>query len=205
MIYLSDRYVNMINRASFAHLMDEGTITSDLELGDEAVTMSSATFCDSRINPIILPDSLSEFKTIRNLLNYTDSTIKCKKIITFDGKTLYYIDAKMVFNYDCAVSDGDYIQCKCLIQLYPNGKFILLSRNQTGIGSESENIINSNFNNEKQIVLPISDTVFKDMNGVYTDEYLNEAIDTYSGENMFYSTKNDGIDFDIYKKTLENK
>ena len=84
--------------------------------------------------------------------------------------------------------------------LLANGKLTLVYRNQTGLVSEDENIVNSNLNNSSRVVIPVAETPFKDLNGEYAISYIYEALDTYAGMN--YYSEND--DFDKFKKVLTN-
>lgn len=192
-----------IHYASLARLVDENTITSNIELGDDKTAMSIGTFTSLQI--IKCPDSLKEDIIPSNCCNYE---INAKKFVTIDNQIYYYITSTVTFKdsieqYNNHISKDDYLECEGLYQLC-DGKFVELSRNQTGLGSEDENISNSNFNNKTKVVIPASETPFKNMKGEYPKEYVLEAIDTYIGEDNYYSPKNDGKDFSEYKKELKN-
>ena len=191
--------------ASFARLVDENTITDKISFNDDKSAMSLGTF-KSSLQVITCPDSIKNNKIPIECANYE---INVKKLVSIHGQTFYYIDSKLIFNDNvkyystsAPIHSGDVIECECLYQLFSDGKFIELSRNQTGLGSESDNIINSNFNNESKVVSKVDETVFKDMNGEYKESYLREALDTYTGSNLFESKDNEGIDFSQYKKVL---
>lgn len=192
-----------IHYASLARLVDENTITSKESLTDGKTAMSTGTFTSLQI--IECPDSL---KNDVIPVNCCDYEISAKKLVTLEGQTFYYIESTITFkdsitNYENQIHEDDYLKCEALYQLCDNG-FVELSRNQTGLGSTDENIVNSNFNNKEKVVIPVEETPFKKMNGEYTMEYVHEAIDAYTGRDDYYSTETKDMDFSEYKKVLTN-
>ena len=193
-----------LNKATFAHLIEDSTITNITKPFDGKTAMTNATFYSdgsSKVyQPIIIPESYNN----TNILDFIGKEhldgessycdLNCKKFITIDGQTLYYLDGK--------VGDGEnnIFNAQALYQYTDNHEFVLLYRNQTGYGLYDRNILDSNFNNVDKIVYPIEETVFKDLNGTYEESYLREALDVYSSENNYYSSDNEGKDFSMYKK-----
>lgn len=187
---------------SFARLVDESTINNKIDLFDGKTEMTSATF--KALKTIKMPDSIKKYDIPYVYRNYEINT---KKLVSLEGKTYYYITSVLSFKdsiekLGISVSSKDYLRCESLY-LLDKGNFIEISRNQSGLGSVDENIVNSNFSAVK--VSPIEITNFKNMSGEYTNEYAREALDTYAGTDNYYSLNNEGIDFSEYKiKTKKN-
>ena len=200
-IYYNAGVNETIHYASLARLVDENTITSKIDFNDNKTAMSTGTFTALQI--IECPDSLKNDVIPSTCCNYEMS---CKKLVTIDDQTYYYIVSEVTFNesiekYDNQITKDDYLKCESLYQLCENG-FVELSRHQTGLGSTDENISNRNFNYQEEVVLPIEKTPFKEMNGEYTKDYILEALDAYTGRDDHYSTDTKNIDFSSYQKKL---
>ena len=52
-------------------------------------------------------------------------------------------------------------------------------RTQEGIKSDTDNVIEANYNDAYEVVVPLEKSVFSDMNGKYSEEEANEEIKTY--------------------------
>ena len=207
---LADRYKNANENptlpvATFARLVDEKTITDKVDATDGKRAMTTGTF-RSAIQIVMCPDML---KNMKIPLSCLDFEINVKKLVSLEGDTFYDVKSIVMFNDNIRyymssmkVYPGVTMECESLFQLFPDGKFVEISRNQTGLGCEDENIASTNFNNKVPVVLQVEDTVFNGMNGDYKEAYLKEAADTYKGTNDFYSSENKGTDFSQYKKVL---
>ena len=191
---------NPINRVTFAELIDNKTITSDLKLLDGKSTLNAPAFYSDGSTkawqPIIIPDSYDN-KDLIDLIRNGSCDVNCKKFLTMDGETLYYFDGRII-----NVEGKEVIHSNCLYQFTDDNSLITLYRNQTGIGDQCENVLKNNFNNDSEVVYKLEDTIFKDMSGNYKESYLREALDVYLGEDKYFSSENDGKDFSKYKKVL---
>ena len=184
--YLIDnsKYTN----ATFAHVIEEKTITSDGKLFDGKEEVSMETFGEEIIQPITVPISFVLFN-IENVPDLLDGYSKCditaKKMITLDGDILYYFESELTFNSFAErvicldIADGDTITAKALYKLNPSGMLELLYRNQEGIKADTDNVVMNNFNNSNEIVIPLEKTIFADMDGKYSEKDVNETLKEY--------------------------
>ena len=135
-LYKSMGDTTPINKATFAKLVEEKTITDEEKTFDGKIAMTQPTFYGDGTNhihqPIIIPESYDN----KNILDFIDPSncsktnnhceINCKKFITIDNQTLYYLDGKVI------IDNEELFRAKCLYQLNDNNDLILLFRNQTG-------------------------------------------------------------------------
>lgn len=196
-------------KATFAHVVDEKTITSNGKFFDGKEEVNCDVFSEDIIQPITLPIAFTLFniEDMGVLSNsYGDCDITGKKMITLDGDVLYYFEGIFTFNsfadkyIDLGINEGDTMIGKALYRVSNSGSLELLYKSQTGYKEDSPNVLEENYNNYNKIVIPLEDTVFSDMNGEYSENYLREALDVYSGTDMFYNAENEGLDFSKYKK-----
>ena len=198
--YLLER--TSTTKATFAHISGESTITSKGKLFDDKKEMSTKTFTEDTIQPIILPNSFILFHIydLNDLIGtYGECDITCKKIKTFDEDTLYYFDSTITFN-DFAetigldIKEGDTIEAKSLYKLNSNGDLELLYRTQSGVKESAPNVLESNYNDEQEILLPLNETIFKDMSGEYSIDYLRETLDVYRFDTPDDNDLKDAVD-----------
>ena len=137
---------------------------------------------------------------------YGDCDVNCKKLYTIDGDILYYVDSTVTFNISAEkyigldIKENDTMNCKVLYKLEDDNSLTILYRNQTGIKDNCDNVQEKNFNNSKELVIPIENTVFSELDGEYDEEYLLEALDKYNGTNNYYDESNENKDFSFIKK-----
>lgn len=197
-------------RANFVHIIDEKTITNDGKLFDGKKEVSADIFDDETIQPITLPIAFTLFG-VDNMADLTDSYGNCeitgKKLLTLDGEIFYYFEGLFTFNsfadkyIDLGINEGDTMTAKSLYRLNADGTLDLLYKSQSGFKEDSPNVLEANYNDvTDKILVDMEDTVFKDMDGEYSVEYLKEALDVYSGTDYYYDSSNDGKDFSKYKK-----
>ena len=193
--------------ATLAHVVDEKTISS--EKGFLKKEVSPDTFNESIYQPITLPISFVLFNCddIGDLVDaYGDCKIDLKKLYTIDGETLYYFDSTFTFNsfaekyIGLDIKENDTMNSKIVYRLEDDGSLTILYKNQTGFKSDCDNVKEKNFNNNKDLVVPIEKTVFSDLVGEYDEEYLLEALDVYNGTDLYYNENNEGKDFSSFKK-----
>ena len=205
--YLIDDSIN--TSATFAHVVDEKTLTNDGKLFDGKEEVDLAVLGNELIQPITLPIAFTLFNIddVGTLTDgYGDCELTGKKLFTLDGETLYYFESTFTFNsfaekYIClGINEGDTMTATALYKVDSNGHLELLSRSQKGFKDDSPNVEEVKYNDSGKIVVPLENTVFADMSGEYSIEYLKEALDVYSGEDYYYDSSNDGIDFSKYKK-----
>ncbi|MBQ6498015.1 MAG: hypothetical protein IJI58_04815 [Bacilli bacterium] len=184
--YLIDNSVT--TTATFAHVIDKKTITSDGKMFDRKSEMSSKTFGEDIIQPIVLPISFTLFN-IDGVPDLVDGLAVCDitgtKMVTLEGDILYYFESVVTFENFAErvvaldVHEGDTISAKALYRLNPNGKLDLLYRTQDGYKSDTDNVIMYNYNDSNEIVIPLENTIFAEMKGNYTIEEANEALKEY--------------------------
>ena len=157
---------------------------------------------------ILLPD---ELKPLNGMKIDSLREVEAKKFLTLDGKTIYSLNYKRTFigsieKDGVAINPGDTIELEVVFQCVKdkyNGVInIPLKIKQSGIGSNSKNILDNSINGEINMIVPIENTVFKDMNGNYTKDYLYEALDTYVGDDSIDMPETRDIDFSAYEKKL---
>ena len=194
--------------ATLACVTNEVTITSDERSNDSKLEMTSREIDQPIIQPIVIPKGFQLYG-IESMFDLVESfgtlDVDCTKLVTLDGETLYYFEGLFKFNKFAkqtrlVFEDDEYMEAKVLYQLQENGMWKELYRNQTGYMSDSKNVMGHNHNNGSEIVIPISETVFQNDNGEYSEAYIKEALDTYSGTDNFYAKENEGKDFSVYKK-----
>lgn len=210
----STEYTHLIENserttATFAHIIDEKTITSNGKLFDGKQEVDVEYFGDDTIQPITLPIAFTLFG-IDNMTALTESYGDCeitgKKISTLEGEIFYYLEGLFTFNsfadkyIDLGINEGDTIKADVLYRCNADGTLDLLYRTQNGFMNDSPNVLEANYNDSNEIFVNLEDTVFADMDGEYSKEYIREALDVYSGTDNFYSEENEGKDFSIYKK-----
>ena len=148
----------------YLKLMDDKTITDTVKVNDGNIAMSEATFDVYRF--YLIPDSISDQVSEFDILNRLDHTINCKMYISDQGNIFYEIDEVVDFTNKQVyiIGEDDYsntIEAKSLWELTDSG-FALISYEQTGLGSKSQNIIDANFNYEKDIIVPIDRLALND-------------------------------------------
>ena len=191
-----------IPTASFVHLIDESIITNKINVGDGKTAMSLGTF-RTFLDLFVLPDSLRKENIPYQCADYEMVT---KKFLTLNGETLYGINYKMTFkdtieSHSKKIKSNDVIECNLLYHYLGKGTFVLLYRNQTGLGSNEKNVSNVNFNNDRPLIVKVNSIEeFNDLNGVLSNSYLKEVSDTYSGINRYYDSSNKELDFSMYVK-----
>lgn len=184
---------------AFAHLVDEKTITDKVAINDGATTMTEATF--DAFSIIIWPEELNKYPKPRYHMN---EKITVRKLKTMDYRTLYAIDSTIEFTkgikkYIPELKEGDFMHCTSVYES-DDGKLKEIYRKQTGAYSDSLNIEPLNYSSAP-IITKVDETIFQDLNGTYTSDYILEALDTYLGTNNYYSTKNKNTDFKQFQKT----
>ena len=194
--------------ATLACVTNEVTITSDERSNVSKREMTSSEIDQPVIQPIVIPKGFQLYG-VESMFDLVESfgtlDVDCKKLVTLDGDTLYYFEGLFKFNKFAkqarlVFEDDEYMEAKVLYKLQDNGMWKELYRNQTGYMSDSKNVMGHNHNNTNEIVIPISETVFANDNGEYSEAYIKEALDTYSGKDDFYDEDNEGKDFSAYKK-----
>lgn len=174
--------------ATLAHVIEEKTITNDGKMFDGKTEMTSRTFREDVIQPIVLPIAFTLFNVddMADLADaYATCNITCKKMVTIEGDILYYFDSTAVFNkfaertIGLDIIEGDTIHATALYKLNPNGKFDLLYRNQEGFKSDSDDVVAENYNNTKEIVIPIEESVLSEMDGKYSEKEALETVKEY--------------------------
>ena len=187
------------SRADFASLIEDEHI--------EAKTANDSGW--KKINAVeewlTFPEDLQELNGTK-----IDSTrfLDAQKFITMDGKTIFSLKYKRVFNETkngdtCFIEKGTSINLDVVfesIEIYGKYYNIPLYLRQYGVGENSKNVQEHNINCSNEVIMPLENTVFKNMNGEYSYEYLIEALDTYVGGNMIEYGVNRDIDFSEYKK-----
>ena len=210
----STEYTHLIENserttATFAHIIDEKTITSNGKLFDGKKEVPVDTFSDETIQPITLPIAFTLFNVedIGTLASYYGvCEINGKKLLTLDGEIFYYFEGIFTFDsyadkyIDLGIDEGDAMKAKALYRCNADGTLDLLYKTQSGFMKDSRNVIEANYNDSNEIFVNLEDTVFADMDGEYSKDYIREALDVYSGTDNFYSEENEGKDFSIYKK-----
>lgn len=194
---------------TLAHVIDETTITSDDKFFDHKKGMTTKTFEESAIQPMVVPLAFVLFN-VDNMMDLVDAygtcDINCKKLYTIDGDVLYYFDSTFTFNsfaekyIGLDIKENDTMNAKILYKLENDNSLTILYRNQTGFRSDSDNVKEMNFNNSKELVVPLENTVFSTLDGKYDEEYLLEAIDVYNGGNNYFHQNNEGKDFSSFKR-----
>ena len=196
-------------RATLAHVIADKTITSRTKMFENKKGKPNQTFDNEAIQPIIIPQifRLNDIDKMSDLIDrYGECEVNCKKLFTLEGDTLYYLDSTFTFNefaekfFGFDVKAKDTINAKILYKFNDDNTATILYRNQTGIESRISNVKDKNFNNEKEIIIPVEKTIFNDLDGYYKEEYLKEALDAYNGTDEYYSINNEGIDFNKFKK-----
>ena len=174
--------------ATLAHVIDEKTITSTDKKFDGKEKVDFKILNEDIIQPIVLPKAFVLFnvENVSDLVDgYGDCDITGRKMITLDGDILYYFESTITFNSFAArtifldINEGDTITAKALYKVYPSGQLELLYRTQEGIKSDTDNVIEANYNDAYEVVVPLERSVFSDMNGKYSEEEANEEIKTY--------------------------
>lgn len=196
-------------KPTLAHVIDEVDLTSNSKFLDHKKEMTNKSFEESAIQPITLPIAfiLFSIEDIPDLIDtYGDCDVNCKKLYTIDGDILYYVDSTVTFNISAEkyigldIKENDTMNCKVLYRLENDNSLTILYRNQTGIKDNCNNVQEKNFNNSKELVIPIEKTIFSDLDGEYDEEYLLEALDQYNGTNNYYNESNEDKDFSFIKK-----
>ncbi|MBR2678449.1 MAG: hypothetical protein IKE63_03435 [Bacilli bacterium] len=190
--YLDYHYLienNDITGATFAHIVEEKTITNDRKRFDGKKEVDDTILDDSIIQPIVLPKVFVLFNAekVSDLIDaYADCDITAQKLLTFDGDILYYFESTITFNkfaekyIGLDIKEGDTMTGKALYKLGVAGNWDLLYRNQEGFRSDDSNVVENNYNDTFDVILPISETIFADMNGKYKEEEIKEILDTYN-------------------------
>ena len=173
---------------TLAHVIDEKIITNDGKMFDGKKEMTSRTFGEDIIQPIVLPIAFTLFH-VDDMATMADAYGTCeingKKMITLDGDILYYFDSIVTFNsfaervIGLDLVEGDTMRAKALYKLNPNGQLELLYRNQEGFRADTPNVVELNYNNSREIVIPIEETVLSDMDGKYTEKEATAEIKEY--------------------------
>lgn len=174
--------------ATFAHVIDKKTITSDGKMFDGKKEMTSRTFGEDIIQPIVLPKSFVLFN-IDGIPDLVDGLAVCDitgtKMVTLEGDILYYFESVVTFENFAErvvaldVHEGDTISAKALYKLNSNGQFELLYRKQEGFKADTENVAKMNYNDSNEIVIPLENTIFADIEGKYSIEEANETLKEY--------------------------
>ena len=179
---------------TLAHVIDEKIITSDKEMFDGKKEVEESTFKEDIIQPIILPKAfiLFHIDDMEVLIDaYTVGEIIGTKMITLDGDILYRFDSTLTFNdfaerfLDFDIKKGDQIEAIALYKLQPNGRLELLYRNQTGIKADTDNIVEANYNNSEDILIPLEEGLFTN-NKLTKEEALDELENNYSSKIYIY-------------------
>ena len=174
--------------ATFAHVIDEKTITSNGKLFDGKEERESAVFEEDIIQPIVTPKAffLYNVDDISTLVeSYGDCDITGKKMITLEGEVLYYFESVLTFNdfahdiIDLDIKDGDTITAKALYRLNPNGQLELLYKTQEGYKEDTPNIVEANYNDSSEVVIPLDKTIFADMDGKYSESEAENTLKEY--------------------------
>lgn len=195
--------------ATLATVLEETTITNKSKLLDGKTEMPYDIFNHCIIQPITLPKSfvVDNIYEVNKLIEYFGNCdITCQKLFTLDNETLYYF--KSVFTFDSnakhlviEAEDGDTITAESLYRVDEDENLELLYKNQKGIKEDCPNVVEANYNNDTDnILIPIENTVFSNIEGKQKESYLREALDVYSGEDNYYSEENEDIDFTIFSK-----
>ena len=174
--------------ATFAHVIDQKTITSDGKMFDGKKEMSSRTFGEDIIQPIALPIAFTLFD-IEGVPDLVDGLAVCDitgtKMITLEGDTLYYFESVLTFENFAErivaldVREGDTMTAKALYKLNPNGMLELLYKNQEGYKADTDNVVINNFNNSNEVVIPLEKTIFAEIDGKYSEEEAKETLKEY--------------------------
>lgn len=174
--------------ATLAHVIDEKTITSNGKLFDGKEEVSSDTFGESIIQPIVTPIAffLYNVDDISNLAGtYSDCNITGKKMVTLEGEILYYFESELVFNkfaervIDLGIVEGDTMTAKALYRLSPSGQLELLYKTQNGYKEDADDIVETNFNDSKELVIPLEESILAEMNGKYTEKEAENTLKEY--------------------------
>lgn len=180
---------NDITGATFAHIIEEKTITNNRKRFDGKKEVDDTVFDDNIVQPIVTPRVFVLFNAekISDLIDsYADCDITGQKLVTFDGDILYYFESTITFNkfaekyIGLDIKEGDTMTGKALYKLNIAGNWDLLYRTQEGFRSDDPNVLENNYNDTYDVILPISETIFADMNGKYSEEEIKEILDTYN-------------------------
>lgn len=174
--------------ATLAHVIDEKTITSHKKIFDGKEEVSKDTFGEAIIQPIVTPKAffLYHVENISDLVeNYCDCEITGRKMITLEGETLYYFESILTFNkfaentIDYDITEGSKMTAKALYRLSPSGQLELLYKTQDGYKADIPNILETNFNDSKELVMPLEESVLAEMNGKYSELEANKTLKEY--------------------------
>ena len=169
---------------TFATLVDEKTVTDEIKAQDGKMTLTRRSFeTGSILNSIIYADDLA-MQILPAYTHYYRHEANCKKLLSMDGRVFYYITSKAFVGksrkqYVNDLEPGEMYECSNLYEYQRNNgkeEFLLLYRNQIGINNDSEMVSQANFNNASEVVIPVSETIFKDREGTHSVSDLEDEL-----------------------------
>ena len=164
--------------------MDEKTVTDEIKAQDGKMALTKRSFeTGSILNSIIYADDLA-MKILPAYVHYYRHEADCKKLLSMDGRVFYYITSKafagkLQNQYFKELEPGEMYECSSLYEYQRNNgkeEFLLLYRNQIGLSSETEMVSQANFNNASEVVIPVSETIYKDREGTYSTLDLENEL-----------------------------
>ena len=152
----------------YLKLIDDDTITNREESNTK--TMSMGTFSEYQF--YYVPEQLRKQLSPYDYSNNIGYTINCKKYLSENGTLYYKINEKLDLNDVRLTIFGSteldkYIETESLYQYngqHGNGSFTLMSFKQTGLLSDSEEIVEKNFNCDNELITPIEELKNKEGN-----------------------------------------
>ena len=178
---------------TLAHIIDEKNISSKSQLLDLKKEKDKSYFEESPIQSLTIQKAfiLFDCESLKDIVGvYGECEINCKKLYTLDGEILYNFETVFTFN-DFAekylflnVKENDTIKSTILYRLNEDNTLTILYKNQTGVLEDSKNVLEKNFNNKKEILVPIEKTIFNELDGKYPEEYLLEELNEYNENDL---------------------